>query len=291
MAIKFGPAGNAESFFEQGNKSSLQAPEWIAKMGLDAYEYQCGRGVKISDDSAQKLGEEAARCGISLSIHAPYYINIATPEAEKQDNSVRYVLQSAHAAKMMGAERIVVHMGAAGKQTRAVGIDLSKRLVHRMLKEMREDGYGGVTICLETMGKVNQLGTVAETVDVCSIDDSLLPTVDFGHVNAREQGILTTKEAYEDLFSVIENKLGFDRLKRMHVHFSKIEFTHMGEKKHLKFEEDPGLGPEYEPLAELIAKRGLEPVIICESAGTQAEDALKMKEIYVRMKQNTEAVD
>ena len=173
-------------------------------------------------------------------------------------------------------------MGAAGKQTRAVGIDLSKRLVHRMLEEMREAGYGGVTICLETMGKVNQLGTVAETADVCSIDDFLLPTVDFGHVNAREQGILTTKEAYEDLFAIIENKLGFDRLKRMHVHFSKIEFTHMGEKKHLTLEGDTGFGPAYEPLAELIAKRGLEPVIICESAGTQAEDALKMKEIYLK---------
>lgn len=275
MGILFGPGGNADRFFEEGNKSSLQMPKWLHGMGLDAYEYQCGRGVKISDDSAQTLGEEARKYGIALSIHSPYYINLATPDPQKQENSMGYILQSAHAAKQMGASRVVVHMGAAGKLTRAEGIALSKQLILRTLQEMDDRGYGEVTLCLETMGKVNQLGTVEETISVCQVDDRLFPAIDFGHVNAREQGQMNIK----DILDQLENGLGAERAKKMHVHFSKIEYTHMGEKKHLTFA-DTVYGPDFEPLADELVRRGGEPVIICESAGTQAEDALAMKQIY-----------
>ncbi len=282
MNTKFGPAGNSESFFEQGYKSSLQMPEFLSAMGLDAYEYQCGRGVKISEDACEVLKTEAEKHGIILSVHSPYYINIATPEEEKQKKSIGYILQTAKAASFMGADRIVVHMGAAGKITRSQGIELSKKLIREALSEMDLQGLGDITICLETMGKVNQLGTCEETAEVCEIDERLFPCVDFGHVNAREQGSLATPSDFENIVNLFENRLGAYRAERMHVHFSKIEYTHMGERKHLTFE-DAEYGPEFENFAEIICKKNMQPRIICESAGTQAEDALYMKNILKGM--------
>ncbi len=286
MGIKFGPAGNSESFYDQGFKSSLEMPKWLKEMGLDAYEYSCGRGVKISDDSAQILGEEARKWGIELSVHSPYFSNLATPDPEKQEKSIGYIMQAVHAASMMGAGRVVVHMGGAGKITRAEGISLSKALVHRTLEKMDEEGYGHITLCIETMGKVNQLGTVAETLDVCSIDERLLPVFDFGHINSREQGSLKTAADYAKVLDEAEKKLGIDRAKIMHVHFSKIEYTHMGEKRHLTFA-DREYGPEFEPLGEVFYQRNYAPVVICESAGTMAEDALYMKQAYQKIKEKS----
>lgn len=284
MGIKFGPAGNSESFYEEGNRSSLQMPRWLAKRGLDAYEYACGRGVKISDDAAAALGEQAREHGILLSLHSPYFSNLATPDPEKQEKSIGYIMQSAHTAFVMGAGRVVVHMGSAGKLTRAEGISLSKKLLARVLARMEEQGYGGVTLCIETMGKVNQLGTVEETLDVCAMDERLLPVFDFGHINAREQGSLKNKADFAALLEAAENKIGVDRAKQMHIHFSKIEYTHMGEKRHLTFA-DQEYGPEFEPLGEALFQRDYAPVVICESAGTMAEDALYMKRVYQTIKE------
>ena len=284
MGIKFGPAGNSESFYEQGFKSSLEMPKWLADMGLDAYEYSCGRGVKISDDSAELLGNEAEQWGIQLSIHSPYFSNLATPDPEKQEKSIGYIMQSVHTASKMRAGRVVVHMGSAGKLTRAEGISLSKALLHRTLDKMDAEGYGHITLCIETMGKVNQLGTVEETLDVCSIDDRLLPVFDFGHINSREQGSLQRPEDYATILDAAEKKIGVDRAKMMHVHFSKIEYTHMGEKRHLTFA-DREYGPDFEPLGEVLYQRNYTPVIICESAGTMAEDALYMKQAYEKIKE------
>lgn len=284
MNIRFGPAGNPERFYDEGGKSSLEMPAWLAAQGLTAYEYSCARGVRISDDAAQILGERAREHGIYLSIHSPYYSNLATPEAERQEKSMGYILQSVQKAAVMGAGRVVVHMGGAGKLTRAEGIALSKALLRRTLHEM-ENGHWAdrVTLCIETMGKVNQLGTVEETLDVCRIDDRLLPVLDFGHINARGKGSLKTAEDFAAVMEQTECALGADRAKNCHIHFSKIEYTHMGERKHLTFA-DETYGPCFEPLAEVLARRGDTPVIICESAGTMADDALEMQRIYRQVK-------
>lgn len=278
MNIKFGTGGNPDDFYSGGGKSSLEMPEWLGKIGLDAYEYQCGRGVRISDDAAETLKCEAQKYGISLSVHAPYYINLATTEPEKKEKSIGYILRTARAAKAMGADRIVVHMGAAGRITRREGVELSKRLVLRALKLMREEDLDCVRLCIETMGKLNQLGDEFETAEVCSADESLLPAVDFGHLNARTQGALCNADAFEAVMRVFEKKIGAERTNSMHVHFSKIEYTHMGERRHLTFEDDM-YGPDFEDLADVIAKRSMNPRIICESAGTQGVDALVMKKI------------
>jgi len=281
----FGPAGNSESFAAMGYKSSLQVPEYLEKMNLDAFEYQCGRGVHISEASAAQLGEAARMKNIRLSIHAPYYISMSSTEEDKRDNSIGYVLQSANAARHMGADRIVVHTGSCGKISREEALALAKDTMKRSLAALDERNWGDIHICPEVMGKTNQLGTLEEVIELCRLDERLIPCVDFGHLNARTFGALKEQADFAAVFNAIEDRLGQERMKTFHVHFSKIEYTGKGgEKRHLTFE-DAVFGPDPRLLIREIADRDCSLTVICESAGTQAEDAQVMKEMYQAARQ------
>lgn len=283
MSAKFGPAGNSDSFKTMGYKHSLQVPEYIVKKGLDAFEYQCGRGVNIGEEKARDLGKIASERRVSLSLHAPYYISMSSVEEEKRLNSIRYILDSARAVNFMGGTRIVVHTGSCSKISREEALSLAIDTMKLAIKTLDDEGLENVRICPETMGKINQLGTLEEVIALCKLDERLLPCIDFGHLNARTLGGSNSKEAYEKILDTIENELGQARLKEFHSHFSKIEYSQGGEKKHLTFE-DRVYGPDFEPLMELIYKKNLSPTFICESAGTQAEDAKQMKDYYLSLK-------
>lgn len=277
----FGPAGNAESFFLAGNKSSLEAPSWLNSLGLDCYEYQCGHGVRISDDAAEILGERAKENNILLSIHAPYYISLSSKEVEKRDRSVEYIMQTLRAAKKMGADRIVVHMGSCASMPRKMAMQLTEETLYRTLNCAEKEGLDDIFICPETMGKLNQLGNVDEIIQICKMSDRLIPTIDFGHVNARTLGGLKKKSDFAAILNALEKRLNPYKAQNFHAHYSRIEYTKAGEKKHHTFSETQ-YEPDFEPLAELLAERGLSPRIICESAGTQAEDSVELKKIFER---------
>lgn len=276
----FGPAGNCEDFYSAGHKSSLEIPKWLSLNNLSAYEYQCGKGIKISEDSAAKLGEEAVKYGITLSVHAPYYISLSSTEEEKRSKSVDYILKTMQAAQCMGAGRIVVHSGSCAKITRLEALNLAKDTLKKALKASDEAGFSDIIICPETMGKVNQLGNTAEVCELCKIDERLIPTIDFGHVNAQSLGGLKAISDFEKVFDKVLNTLGEYRAKNLHIHYSRIEYTNCGEKMHHRFSEKE-YEPEFEPIVEIIAKRGLTPTIICESRGSQTFDAKSMQDIYL----------
>ena len=278
MKALFGPAGNGEIFYKNGHKSSEEMPEFLKNYGLDAYEYQCGNGVRIGEEAAKRIGDAAKKNNIVMSIHSPYYINLANPDEEKRKNSINYIIQSMNAIKAMGGNRVVVHSGALQKMTREEALANAKETVRQAIMEADSLGFSDIHMCIETMGKINQLGNLEEVLELCSLDDRLLPTIDFGHLNARTLGGLNSYESFYDIFEKIENKLGSDRLKIFHSHFSKIEYTKGGEKKHLTFE-DTEFGPEFDYVAEIVYKKNLSPTFICESAGTQIEDSLTMKKI------------
>ena len=277
--IRFGPSGNSEKFYADGNKTSLEAPKWLKDMGLNAYEYQCSKGVKIKKESATRLKQEALENDIFLSIHAPYYISLSSIDEIKRDNSVGYIIKTLEAASWMGAKRIVVHAGSCSKMPREEALELAKDTLKKSIKEADDRGYGDITICPETLGKVNQLGTVDEIISMCKIDDRLIPTIDFGHIHVRDMGALNSIEDFRQVLDKIENGLGSYRLKNLHIHFSRIEFTKGGEKRHWRMC-DTQYGPDFEPLAVLLHEKDMTPIIICESYGTMAEDALLMKNIY-----------
>lgn len=290
MGAKFGPAGNSESFAAMGYKKTIQVPEYIVRMGLDAYEYQCGRGVRISTEAAQAFGQKAKEAGVTLSLHSPYYISLSSLEEEKRTGSIDYILQSARAADAMGAQRVVVHSGSCAKLSRTDALELAKDTLRRALQAMDEEGLGHIHLCPETMGKLNQLGDLQEVLELCQLDERLIPCIDFGHLNARTFGTLNDPQAVRAVFEQIEDKLGISRLRQFHSHFSKIEYTLKGgEKCHLTFA-DTEYGPSFEPVAEMIVRKGCSPTIICESAGTQAEDAAAMKRMYQQAKEKEQIV-
>ena len=282
MSAKFGPAGTGDSFKALGYKTSLQVPQYLVEMGLDHFEYQCGRGVNIGLDKANELGKIAKEKGITLSLHAPYYISMSSVDEEKRLNSINYILASARAVNAMGGDRIIVHTGSCGKITREEALVLAKDTMALSQKALDAEGLSNIHICPETMGKVNQLGTLYEVLELCKIDERIIPCIDFGHLNARDLGILKDKNDFENILLEIKNQLGEYRFKNFHSHFSKIEYTTGGEKRHLTFE-DEAYGPNFEPLMELVVKYGLNPTFVCESAGTQAEDAKSMKDYYLSL--------
>lgn len=279
MAARFGPAGNSKSFSGAGYKSSLQVPEYLEKMGLDAFEYQCGRGVNIGAQKAAELGRLAAQKDIRLSLHAPYYISMSGTDPEKRLKSIDYILASARAVDAMGGDRIVVHTGSCAKISREEALRLASDTMKKALSALDENGLGHIHICPETMGKINQLGTLDEVLALCRIDERLIPCIDFGHLNARTLGGLSDFAAFQKIFDDIENALGIDRLRSYHAHFSKIEYSDGGEKRHLTFA-DTVFGPDFEPVIELTLRKNCSPTVICESDGTQAEDAKTMKNAY-----------
>ena len=274
----FGPGGNSESFYAAGYKSTAEAPQFLAGMGLGAYEFEAGNGLRAGEVALRKIGEAAKAHGIEMSLHTPYFISLSGVETEKRLKSINYIRDSIAAAELLGADTIVIHSGSAAKITREEAMSLAK---DTLLKTLEAVGDTPVHLGLETMGKINQLGTLDEVIELCLLDPHLYPVVDFGHMNARERGgLFATADDYRRIFHAVAERLGDEKARYMHCHFSKIEYTGAGEKKHLTFA-DEVFGPVFEPLAEAIVREGVAPRIICESAGTQAEDALYMKNAWL----------
>ena len=276
---RFGTAGTSDSFAAKGYKNSLDIPAYTAEMGLDAFEYQCGHGVRLGLEKAARMAADAAERGILFSVHAPYYISMSSLEEDKRLNSVNYLLQSAAGCKALGGRRIIFHPGSCGRQSREEALEKALDTMRRAQAALDEAGYAEMTLCPETMGKIGQLGTLEEVLALCGVDKRVTPCIDFGHLNARTLGGIQSKADYAAILDRLETALGDERARRFHVHFSRIEFSKGGEKRHWTFAETQ-FGPEPQPLMELLAERGLAPVLICESAGTQAEDARAMQAMY-----------
>ena len=277
--IQFGPSGNSESFYAQGYSHTEQSAKFVHDMGLDCFEYSFGRGVRMSEAKAISIGEAFAAQNVAISVHAPYYINFANPSDESAQNSYNYVLDSGRMLQLMGGKRCVFHSATQGKMEREAAVALTETRLKMLRDYIYMNNLQDLYFCPETMGKIAQIGTLEEVVRFCKIDKVFLPAVDFGHLNAREQGSLRTVSDYKQRLEYMIAELGYERVKHFHVHFSKIQYSAKGEVRHLTFA-DTVYGPAFEPLAEALKELKLEPYIVSESAGTQAEDALEMKRIY-----------
>lgn len=278
MSAKFGPGGNSDSFRALGYRSTLDAPEFVKRMGIDAYEYEAGNGLAASGEMLLEIGKRATAAGVAMSYHTPYFISLSGVVEETRLKSIEYIRQSIEAARLLGANIIVVHSGSCAKISRDEAMRLAEDTLARTLAEV--DTHG-IKIGLETMGKKNQLGTLDEVIELCRLSEGLAPVIDFGHLNARDCGnVFASADDYLRVFDKIERLLSPETANSLHCHFSKIEWTEKGERRHLTFD-DTTFGPAFEPFALALAKSGYSPTVICESAGTQAEDARLMKEKYL----------
>ncbi|MEE0800014.1 MAG: TIM barrel protein [Gemmiger sp.] len=280
---RFGPAGLSDSYPAK-KFDPEQMAAYTASFGLTAFEYQCGRGVRLAQDKARALGAACAAHDIVLSVHAPYYISMSSLEEDKRLHSIDYLLQSCALVRALGGRRVIFHAGSCGKQSREAALEKAMDTMARAVAAVDEAGYGDCILCPETMGKVNQLGNLDEVLTLCSVDPRITPCIDFGHLYARSQGTILSQQAPEDYAAILDRiaaALPDERARSFHVHFSRIAYTKGGEKCHLTFS-DTEYGPPPAPLMALLRSRGLTPTVICESAGTQAEDAAVLAELYAQ---------
>ena len=280
--IKFGLSGNCESFYAEGFSHTEQSAEFVKKRGLDCFEYSFGRGVRMTEEKARSIGLAFEKAGVEISAHAPYFINFANPDEEMAAKSYGYVLDTAKVLKLMGGKRVVFHPAAQGKASREEAVSLTEDRLKILRDYIYELGLQDMIFSPETMGKLAQIGTVEEITQFCKIDKIYVPCIDFGHINAREQGSLKTVADYKTRLEYMISELGFEKMEHFHMHFSKIMYSAKGEVKHLTFE-DTVYGPEFAPLAVALKELRLKPYIVSESAGMQAEEAREMKDIYNKL--------
>ncbi len=277
--IRFGVAGNCDRFYAEGYKHSAQAPGFLRALGLAAYEYAAGHGVSIREETAREIGEEALLHNISVSIHAPYYINLATEDPVKAARNGEYFLASAAAVRAMGGNRVIFHPGSPGKQRREEAMARTVDSLLNIRGLLDERGFEEIVLCPETMGRPSQLGTLGEVIRLCGAETRAIPTIDFAHLHAASGGGIRTEQDFLRIIEQLLEGVGQERARYFHSHFSHIAYTAKGEKMHVTFA-DEGYGPDFALLAPVLERFQLEPTIICESRGTQADDALCMKHIY-----------
>lgn len=285
--LRIGPAGNSVTFYNAGFKHTYEAPAFLSGLGLNAFEYSFGRGVRITAPTAEKIAGEMAKYGIEISVHAPYYTNFCNPDPEMIEKSIGYIVDSILAVKLLGGRRVVFHPGSQGKLPREEAFGLLKQNVAFLMAELKKRlSFDDYILCPETLGKMRQMGTVEEIIELCALDEHLYPCFDFGHINSYTKGGLKNKADYLHIVELCEVGLGAEKTANMHIHFSKIQYGDQGEIRHLTFE-DEKYGPEYAPLAEVIDDKKLTPFVICESKDVMSDDAVTMKNCH---KTNSRAV-
>jgi deoxyribonuclease-4 len=261
MNIKLGPAGSPA-------KSTLEGIGEVKKLGLQSLEVEFVRGVHMGIDLAKECGAEAKKLGIELSVHAPYYINLASEDLKKQKESVQRILDSAERGHYLGAREIVFHPAYFGKSDKETVYQITKAHVLDMMEAIQKKGWES-TLSPETTGKHSALGSLEETIRLvketkCSFN------IDFAHLYARNYGKIDYKE--------ILDKLQILKSKHIQCHFSNISYTAKGERNH----EILNSHPPFEPLAKEVLGRKIDFTIICESPVTW-RDSLKMKGIFERL--------
>lgn len=281
--IKIGPVGYSQIFLDDGYKSSLDVPVWLNKNGLTAYEYSFDYGFNLKEETAKKLGEIAEQNSVLMSIHAPFYINFANENDEMIQKSFGYLTRCIEYLRLFNGRDIVFHTASCGKLNRDKALDVTNKNMDIFLDLLHSRNYVDKTLCPETMGKQAQIGTYKEIIDLCTKDEILIPTFDFGHINCILGGALKSEDDFKKIIDYGIEKLGYEKMERCHIHFSKIEYSETNnEVRHLDFS-DEKFGPNVEPLLNVLVEYNLSPTIICESKNKMMEDALKIKESYFKI--------
>ncbi len=274
---RFGPAGVPPMFRLLGAKMP-DVPKLLREEGLDAFEYQAvqwGQKPQMKQADAEKLGEEARKNDVRLSLHGSYFVNLSGKK-DVVEASKRRLIACATAADWMGAYVMVFHTGFYGRFEKDFAFKTCLDALKEVSAEMKSLGLR-VKLGPETMGRKFQVGTIEEILTICQEVEGTQLVIDWGHLHALHQGTLKKTEDFRAIAEKVEQKLGTEALKGMHCHFSKIEFTAQGEKRHHTLDEER-YGPDFRMLAEVIADFQMHPTVICESPVLDI-DARKMQEI------------
>jgi len=278
---RFGPAG-VPSAFKALKSQVSEVPKYLCDEGLDAFEYQAvrwGTEPQMKKDVAEKLGVNAKKHDVWLTVHGSYFINFCGDD-ETIENSKKRLIACATAANWMGAHVVVFHPGFYGKGSPKEALERCAKAVGEVVESIKSLQITKVHIGPETTGKPSQFGSLDEVLTLCERVELTEPVIDWAHIHAREGGKMKMMNDFREALNEIEKRLGTDVIKNLHCHYTLVEFTGRGEKRHHIMDE-VGYGPPFEPLATLIAELDLKPVIISESPVLDV-DAQRMRDIVLK---------
>ena len=276
---RFGPAGVPPIFRILGAQS-FDVPRLLREEGLDAFEYQAvrwGQKPQMKQEDAERLGSEARKNDVLLSMHGSYYVNLSGKK-EVVEASKRRLVACATAARWMGAYVVVFHMGFYGRVEKSYAFKNCIAALKDIVATMNSLGIGNVKLGPETMGRVFQVGSLDEILTICEEVEQTQLVIDWSHLHARHQGRFRKVEDFRAVVEEVERRLGTEAARNMHCHFSKIEYTDKGERRHHVLDEARH-GPDFQMLAEVIAEFKMRPVMICETPFLDV-DAVKMRDMF-----------
>ncbi len=271
MELLFGTAGIPRS---ARAKTTISGIERIAELGLGCMEIEFVQGVRMGEQSAGQIAEAAAREGIRLSAHAPYFINFNAHEPEKIRASQGRLLQTARIAALCGAQSAVFHTAFYLGDPAGEAYNTVKKYLEEVMHQLRQEN-NRVWIRPEVMGKPSQFGTIEEILNLCTELEGLAPCIDFAHWHART-GVFNSYPEFAAILRQIKERLGRAALDDMHIHVAGIRYGEKGEIKHLNLE-DSDL--QYLELLKALRDYEVKGLVICESPNLE-DDALLLKSAY-----------
>jgi deoxyribonuclease-4 len=278
---RFGPAGIPPLFrFLSSDLSDV--PKLLRQEGLDAFEYEAvhwGKKPQIKREHAERIAIEAKRNDVWVSMHGSYYINLCG-SGEVTEASKSRLVACAVAAEWMKAHVVVFHMGFYGEKSKEEVFGDSMKALGETVGMIGDSGVKNVNLGLETSGKPTQFGTLDEVLGLCERVEHTQPVLDWAHLYAMSKGRIRGAEDFRKVVDKVESRLGRESAENLHCHFSKIEFSGKGERRHHILDEE-GYGPDFSAFADVIVDLGLKPVIICETALLDI-DALTMRKIFLK---------
>ncbi|HOW15183.1 deoxyribonuclease IV [Methanosarcina sp.] len=270
----FGTAGVPRS---TKSSNSIAGIERVRELELDCMELEFVQGVRMSEKGAENVLETARRENIALSVHAPYYINLNSPEEEKLKASMERIYQSARIGSLCGAESVVLHAAFYQKSSKEKVYENVSKALQELAEQLRDEDIPAV-LRPETMGKRTQFGTLDEVLSLSEEIEGVMPCLDFSHMHARE-GKENSYSEFMAILSKVEDSLGKEGLENMHMHVSGIEYDRNGEKRHLTLNESDFNYPE---LLRALKEFEVKGFVICESP-IMEQDALLLKNTYMEL--------
>jgi deoxyribonuclease-4 len=272
--LLFGTAGVPPS---SPKPDSLTGIASIRELGLDCMEMAWVRRVSMGEKTAAKVRQRAEECQVALSVHAPYYINLNSAEADKVAASRGRILKAARAGWLCGARNIVFHAAFYHDDPPEVVYERVKGHLVELTQELRAEGNDTV-LRPEATGKQSQFGTLQELLALSREVEGVAPCVDFAHLHART-GASNSYDEFAAILGSVEKELSQAGLEDMHIHLSGIEYGPKGERQHTMLAE---ADMRYVELLQALKDFGVKGLLICESPD-QEVDALSLQEVYRQM--------
>ncbi|MCQ2564526.1 MAG: TIM barrel protein [Clostridia bacterium] len=283
--VRFGPAGNDVKFYAEGNQSSVDAPRWLAGIGLNAYEISFGRGIRMTDKTAQIIGKQAELYDVRISVHAPYYINLGSMNKDVVARSKANMKEGIALAKSVGVNRIIFHPGGGHENTEQGRKAAVKQLIDSVNEFTSEIDMGDVRLYPEIGGKTASLGSLDEIIEICSKCKYCYPCIDIAHLHAREIGSIVSADVLKEKLLKIKNALP-DKFPYIHFHAYTIEYNDKGEVKHLVHGTNMSNGqvgrPNLDEFVSVLKELGLDPWVVSEASDSQEIGAKYMHDLYVK---------